>query len=288
MILDTLLVPLDGSRMADRALTCATDLQQTTAARLDLFWTTPDVRSEHAALATSTSAVDVWDGAPVVGPGLGAGGAAVAILDAIHCRQPDLVVMAADSWTSLGLGVDVAHEVARKTPVPILLIPTSVTPFRFNPPVRRIVVALDGSASAECALAPARALADAIEAELVLLRVVMPKAVTFVGPADDDGVNLATARRYVEDLADSLHPVHKRVSALAVVGNPATMISAVSRTQRATMIAMTTRGRSADNDSELGEVSSELLRSTSVPLLLVPPMTPNGIAPRSRPTTTSP
>jgi nucleotide-binding universal stress UspA family protein len=88
----------------------------------------------------------------------------------------------------------------------------------------------------------------------------------------------------VEGLAVPLRSIRRRVSALAVVGDPLSMIAAVSRAQHADVIAMTTRGRAAETHSDLGDVSSEILRSTDVPLLLVPPMAHDALAVRSRST----
>jgi hypothetical protein len=48
------------------------------------------------------------------------------------------------------------------------------------------------------------------------------------------------------------------------------MIAAVSRTQRASLLAMTTRGKNAMACSELGGVASTGLQSAGMPLLLVP------------------
>jgi nucleotide-binding universal stress UspA family protein len=186
--------------------------------------------------------------------------------------------MASAGWSSLGLGTDMAREVARRSPVPILVIPTGMEPPRVDQHVHRILVALDGSEYAEQALTPARALADALAADLVLLRVVRPRAVASGHPKGGKQTNLAGARRYVEELAVSLRSTYMHVSALAVVGDPLSMIAAVSRAQRADLIAMTTRGRGAETHSELGDVSSEILRSSGVPLLLVPPLAPGGFA----------
>jgi nucleotide-binding universal stress UspA family protein len=143
--------------------------------------------------------------------------------------------------------------------------------------VRRIPVALDGSEYAEPSLTPARALADALAADRVLLRVVRPWAVASGTLEDGDQVDLAGARRYVEGLAVALRSTDVRVSALAVVGAPS-MIAAVSRAHRVDLIAMTTRGRAANTQPELGGVSSEILRSSGVPLLLVPPLAPGRFA----------
>jgi nucleotide-binding universal stress UspA family protein len=178
--------------------------------------------------------------------------------------------MASNSWSSVGLGIDVARQVARRSPVPVLVIPTGRESCREDHDVRRILVALDGSEQAEQALTPTRVLADALEADMLLLRVVTPKVAVFSGRAQDD-VDLAAARRYVESLADAMQATGRRVSALAVVGEPGTMIATVSRTQRAGLLAMTTRGKGAIGYSELGGIATSSLQSVGMPLLLVPP-----------------
>ena len=195
-------------------------------------------------------------------------------MDAIEDRRPDLVVMASDSWSSAGLGIDVAHHVARRSPVPVLVVPTGPESVRDGHDVRRILVALDGSEQAEQALTPARMLADALDADMLLLRVVTPKVAVFGGRAHGDDVDLAAARRYVEELARAMQTARTRVSALAVVGEPGTMIAAVGRTQRASVLAMTTRGKGGLGHPELGGIATRSLQSAGVPLLLVPPLAP--------------
>lgn len=275
MQITTLLVPHDGSWMADRALACATMLQGATGARLDLYRIAPDPGPGMQSPPAPTAGVtDVWGGASTVDRGTDLEDPVTIILDAIERRRPDLVVMASNSWSSVGLGIDVVRQVARRSPVPVLVIPTGPDSFRNDLDVRRILVALDGSEQAEQALTPARVLADALEADMLLLRVVTPKVAVSGGRAHDDDLDLAAARRYVEKLAGALQTARTRVSALAVVGEPGTMIAAVSRTQRADLLAMTTRGKGAIGYSELGGIATRSLQSVGMPLLLVPPFTP--------------
>ena len=275
MQITTLLVPHDGSWMADRALACATMLQRATGARLDLLRIAPDlIPGMQSPSGPTVGVTDIWDSASTVDHGTDLDDPVTIILDAIERRRPDLVVMASDSWSSMGLGIDVARQVARRSPVPVLVIPTGLESFRDDHDVRRILVALDGSEQAEQALTPARVLADALEADMLLLRVVAPKVAVFSGRARDDDLDLGAARRYVEALAEALRTTGRRVSALAVVGEPGTMIAAVSRTQRAGLLAMTTRGKGTSGYSELGGITTSSLQSVGMPLLLVPPFAP--------------
>jgi hypothetical protein len=55
----------------------------------------------------------------------------------------------------------------------------------------------------------------------------------------------------------------------------------VSRTQRADLLAMTTRGKGAIGYSELGGIVKRSLQSMGMPLLLVPPFAQIGRADRS-------
>ena len=282
MQITTLLVPHDGSWMADRALACATTLQGATGARLELLRIAPDLILGMQSLSRPRAGVaGLWDGTSTLERSTDLDDPVTIILDAIERRRPDLVVMPSDSWSSVGLGVDVARQVARRSPVPILVIPTGLESFRDDHDVRRLLVALDGSEQAEQALTPARALADAFEADMLLLRVVTPKVAVFGGRVPDDDLDLAAARRYVEDLARSLQTLGRRVSALAVAGEPGTMIAAVSRTQRAGLLAMTTRGKGAIGYSDLGGIVNSSLQSIGMPLLLVPPFAQTGREDRS-------
>lgn len=77
----------------------------------------------------------------------------------------------------------------------------TVTPFRFS----RILVPLDGSECAECALAPAVSIARAMDAELVLFRVEdpIPRTRTLLSLPDVYGEVVAAAYREAgEYLAD--------------------------------------------------------------------------------------
>ena len=261
--------------MADRALACAAMLQGATGARLDLLRIAPDVvPGSHVRSALPADAPDVRGGVAVVESVADFGDPVSSIVDVIEDRRPDFVVMASDSWSSAGLGVDVAHHIARRSPVPVLVVPTGPESVRDGHDVRRILVALDGSEQAEQALRPAQMLAHALNADMLLLRVVTPNVAVFGGRAHGDGVDLAAARRYVEELARVMQTARTRVSALAVVGEPGTMIAAVGRAQRASVLAMSTRGKGDLGHPSLGAIATSSLQSAGVPLLLVPPLAP--------------
>ncbi|MCC6176338.1 MAG: universal stress protein [Chloroflexi bacterium] len=271
--------------MAERALAYATALAGAASAPLEVLALTPDAgypdrTSDGRASSVAGTSVQFI----AADRGGVSGDVANAMLCAIQLRRAALVVMAAESWTSHGRDATLAQRVVEETSAPTVVVPTGAAPFPSDRAGCRILVALDGSDLAEQALRPACAVADALGGELFVLRVVTPRAAALDGTHQSGEVNLASARRYVEALALTLSAPARRVTAFAVAGDAPTMIAAVSRTQRASIIAMTTRGRGGRASSELGGVAGRSLHSTGTPILLVPPTSsapPGGSPPSS-------
>ena len=194
--LRTLLVPLDGSPFAERALPLAVDLAQRSGADLQIVHVheTPTDRNwrdrsdaghivrdfddslashkesylerildevrRESAISVSSRIVDHDD-------------VASALCEVSSAA--DLVILAAHGkglmrrWMSR----DTAGEVIRNLAKPIVVVGNDGS-FATAPPqrVRRILIALDGSRAGEQALRPALALADTMKAETILVRAV--------------------------------------------------------------------------------------------------------------------
>jgi nucleotide-binding universal stress UspA family protein len=269
-MISTVLVPLDRSGTADRALSYGLVVARATSARLVLLGTTSGVAStrfDQAWLEARTEEVRAQ--------GIVAEAHVVpddppdALRRALRTHQCDLIVapgraLPLNDWSTVPL------EVIRQAGVPILVVPIDAPPMKAGSRLLRFLVALDGSARAEEALAPACALADALGSELLLLRVIRPEAVVQGGEGDGRGPNPVTAREYHERLAHRLRASHRRVTAFTVLGHPSSMIAAVARAQRADVTAMTTHGEGGSAWPALGSVAARSLLSSSMPLLLVP------------------
>lgn len=144
MKLDTLLVPLDGSTLAEGALPRATELALASGARVLLLRATlahtypggdpiaaqitvikeaetylADVAGRMRALGVKDVQTSVWYGAP-----------APAIVDATAFNHVDLIVMMSHGRSGLGRLVmgSVAESVLRGTTTPILLLRESGAP----------------------------------------------------------------------------------------------------------------------------------------------------------------
>jgi nucleotide-binding universal stress UspA family protein len=290
-VCSTILVPLDGSALADRALPYAIPLARASHARLSLVraalaHTLPGAdpseaqvavvqRAEHELEATAESLRS--DGLTVE-THVYYDEAARAIVDAAERQAVDLVVMSTHGRGGLGRWVygSVADRVLRRMAAPVLLVPAAAEPARATNGPLRVVVPLDGSPLAEEVLDPVRLLAVARGAELLLLRVVEPPV-----PLEVDGegylslnkreAELAEAQRYLDSIAGRLRAGGVMVTARAVVEQAVPTIVGTAADFRADLIAMATHGRGGLARFVLGSVATGVLHRASTPLLLVRP-----------------
>lgn len=145
---------------------------------------------------------------------------------------------------------------------------------------QHILVPLDGSALAEQALPTAARLARSVGGSVILLRVVKPPVEYAGGAAYMIYTPLGTierlmeeevaeARRYLEEVAASpaLAGVHTRLEVHTGLATP--MILFVTESQKIDLIVMSSHGRSGLARWVLGSVAQKVVRSSSVPVLLL-------------------
>jgi nucleotide-binding universal stress UspA family protein len=206
--------------------------------------------------------------------------AARAIRDIAMERHVESIVMASHGRGGLGrwLWGSVSDMVMRTTQTPLILVPAACESVWPTDRAPRILVPLDGSSLAEQTLGPAAALAESLQAELHLLRVV--EVVDAVYPAYggviamlpiDVPAELAEARRYLEGIAASLRRAGREVTVLTGTGHPAATIADVVSEQDIDLIALATHGRGGFARLVLGSVATATLERATVPLLLIRP-----------------
>ena len=142
-------------------------------------------------------------------------------------------------------------------------------------PYKRILVPLDGSKVAEIALPEGVALAEALDAELTLLQVVLP--ITEV--LQTDGYPLPVDEQFEWRRAHALeyldrvrHRIGARCASIHVaveMGPPADAILEYVRTHGMDVVVMATHGRSGVKRWVFGSVAEKVLRGASGPVLLV-------------------
>lgn len=298
-----ILVPLDGSDFAERALPLALSIARRSGGRLRLLTVhvpvaALDTEPAHTP-ATATleapareAAERYLDGVlarvratgPEAAGEVRVGAVERVILAAAEEHGCDLIVMATHGRGGvkrLWLG-SIADRVIRSAERPVLLVPGSeeAPPVDLGsaPPIRAIIIPLDGSELAEEALAPATALGELMGAGYILFRAV-PPPLTVGSPYMAESAEVdpdlherqrADARRYLEGVAGRLGRVTGRVTVtLSEEPGVAEPLLRLAESERDAIVVMTTHGRGAVKRLLLGSVADKVVRATTRPVLLV-------------------
>jgi nucleotide-binding universal stress UspA family protein len=283
-----ILVPLDGSALAERALPYATALAKTANARLRLYHVTTDVGSP----ADIRAELDVEAHLDQIASQLRANGVqattastpayqtAEAILNAACDPPADLIVMSTHGHSGLGrwLYGSVADQVLGQTDVPVLLVSAACRqPWPVDRPLK-MLVPLDGSDLSEAALGPARVLSHTLGASLLLLRVVEQDADNNwrFDPADLSlrrvtPTDMQRAQEYLDGIAELPGPDTGPVDVLVDSGDPSAVITTTVATENIDLIVMATHGRSGLARLTMGSIATTTLQRAHVPILLVRP-----------------
>lgn len=143
----------------------------------------------------------------------------------------------------------------------------------------RILLPLNGTEVGEAALEPARLLAERLDGELVVLRVVEPHPATVYGSgeapppptrglAEAERAALAEAEAYVRDVADRLSG-YVRVRAAVRHGEPLRQILRAARDFGCGVVALATHGHGPLRRMVGGSLTEQVLRHGGLPVLLV-------------------
>jgi nucleotide-binding universal stress UspA family protein len=134
----------------------------------------------------------------------------------------------------------------------------------------RILVPLDGSPLSEAALELAADLARQASSTIVLLRAAEAHVLPGADPTDEQVRVVGEAEAYLARAAQRLRAQGiKEVETSVWYGAPATSIAEAARVRRAGLIVMSSHGRSGFGRLVLGSVAESVLRSTTIPILLV-------------------
>jgi nucleotide-binding universal stress UspA family protein len=273
-----IMVPLDGSELAERALPCAARLGVATGATLHLVHAVELVPPPTVGFALAympgrihgnlvaqetqqaTAYLDKMR-ERVAASGVHVrteqmlGDVAAILLDYEHDAGIDLVVMCSYGRTGLARFVlgSVAEHLLRQGTAPVLL----VRPFGDPEPVtlQHAVVPLDGSERAEEALRVVDQLVRYVVHEVTLLRV--------IGTAEEG----PDAKRYLDEVAGQLTQEHLACWRRLEQGDPAATIIDVAGTDK--VVVMATHGRSGLMRGALGSVADRVAHGGVAAVLLV-------------------
>lgn len=145
---------------------------------------------------------------------------------------------------------------------------------------RRILTTLDGSTLAEQALPTALTLVEKFESELFLLRVVTPlprsyrggtALVSTIEAVETDLIQVATD--YLDNVAARIRQNGLPVQATARLGNPSQAIIEFVQQNEIDLLVMCTRGQTGPARWLLGSVADQVVRGSSIPVVVVPART---------------
>jgi len=285
-----ILVPLDGSTMAERALAPAMALAEAMSAKVILlrvaiplslnldprFYqfiikTRQDeaVRYLHSIQSHFNSSPVNLETQVIVGRG------ARSIINYAQENDIDLIVISSHGSSGINRWIygSVADKVLHNAPCAIVLIHSQaqVEPFT----LKRILLPLDGSAIAEQALEPALALAEAASAELLLLRVTtMPQVSVQPVPGwpGFDAIRDAAendAYDYLQGVQAAMADSPVSTSLHVVSGAAPEDIVDIADSKKVDLIVMSSHGCSGIERWAFGSVAEKVLRVANCATLVM-------------------
>lgn len=284
-MIGTVVVPLDGSPLAEEALPYAAAIAERSQAPLHLLRVIPPdapaAAEEEARRYLREKARTFGDRVQL---SVHIGHPAEQIIDSAAEMSDPIIVMTTRGRSGIGRWIygSVADQVVRAAEVPVLLIRSGM-PRRATDTFRRILVPLDGSAYAEAALPVAVQLARAFDAELVLVRVaetsqiyrtLTPTAPTPIAVETLDEIAAqvrSEARSYLHQVAERLQREGVRVQSEVLEGFPTEQLLAYERDQTVDLVVMATHGRSGVSRLVFGSVAERILRLGQTPVMMVKP-----------------
>jgi nucleotide-binding universal stress UspA family protein len=303
-MLRSILVPLDGSEFAEKAIPLALSIADRAGASLELLrvhelyalhdthacWSPYEPAEdaafrdkEQAYLEAATRQLQGRSSAAITFA-LVNGPIEDAIVRRTRTRLPDLIVMATHGRSPISrlCGGSVAEKLILNGRAPILLIHPGKTRERQRPKLalRRILIPLDGSELAECALKPAIAIGRLMGADYTLVQtvdacsrldgfatVVQPRVIEYGceqrRTMAQAYLNRVAARMRSKGLCSLTHVVSGK--------SPADAVLDVARDEGIDLIAIAARGRGALRRLLFGSVAESIAWRSPLPVLVYCP-----------------
>jgi nucleotide-binding universal stress UspA family protein len=296
-----LLLPLDGSKVAERAIPFAVTVAKRLEARLVLLTALGGIATElraHVPAAAAATEHMVRDHVAryldSLSSRIGTGDIAVEfrvrdgdpvdeILSAVDEFKPAFVVMTTHGRSGLSrwrYGSTAGH-LLHNTSVPLLVVGPNVEQPATDRAVtfKHVMIPLDGSPLAEQALPLARRIAQVFGARVSLVRVVDWVAVSFPYNLPEDPEKYAfypqldaiweeAAKAYLERQKAEFKDI--AIETAVVRGDAAGNLLEFVRQQAVDLVVMTTHARAGIARAALGSIADRMLQATT-PVLLVRP-----------------
>lgn len=274
-MIGTVVVPLDGSDLGEKALPYAKAIaERAESSMLLLLVVPPDApvqTVDEARTYLQRQAKSLGTGVRIA---VLLGKPAEEIMAEAERHRDALIVMTTHGRSGIGkrLFGYVTDRVVHSSTVPVLIIRSGAARPTI-PSFQSILVPLDGSALAETALTYAGQLAEAVNAEIQFVRVVgagdaagslwmMPEVIEELVRESDD---------YLTAVASRLSGEGRQVKTKTLIGFTTTEILAYEEDTKPDLVVMATHGRGGLDRLVFGSVAERVLQAGTVPVLMVRP-----------------
>ena len=286
---ERILIPLDGSDLAELAIPYAEELAGAFNSEVVLVYVSEPAESqyrhihqlyiEEIAEQMRNRIKDYCAG--MVSPIILSGEPAEEITDYAEKNDVSLIIMASHgrsgimSWAT----GSVANKVLHATKVPVLLIKAIKPPQRATGRhlLNRILLPLDGSEAGEAAVPYIQEFIARLESEVILLGVVPAgQHVRTVGGLDHilypeqhlESLK-AEAREYLDKVYHSLTGMKGTIGVEIKVGDVAQEIIKFAKETNASLIAISAHGHSGIVKWVFGSIAHKILQASNIPILVV-------------------
>lgn len=295
---EKIMVPLDGSELAEVALPYAAELAIQLGSEITLIYVSelgkdPQEEMDQSYLQKIVESIKEraasYSGQPAttqiikVKSVILSGHPAEKIVEYADSENISFIIMSTHGRSGIqrwALG-SVADKVMRASTKPVVLIRSkdSRSDIRVEGLLRKVVVPLDGSKEAEAVIPYIEELASKLKLGVILVQVLDRGYNTLEGyfPLSDQQMesDKAIATTYLNTMGARLKEkgiavsTEEKLNIDIIYGNPAEEIIKLANEKQVDFIAMTTHGRSGVGRQVFGSVAERILREGNTPLMLV-------------------
>lgn len=285
---EKILVPLDGSKLAELALPYAEKLTEAFDSELVLFSSCAPADSKYLHLQqlyigkmVELVKSHIKEGAKVkIQQATTLGEPAREIVNYAKENNVSLIIMSSHGRSGIMLWAmgSTANKVIQQASTPILLIKAkAASPLEKGEILNRILIPLDGSDTGEAVLPYARELAEKLRAEIILLQVIAPgKHVHTVGgldyflfPEQEVESLKAKASEYLEKVSKKLTGSGIIIKYEVKIGDAAQEIIRFANETDSRLVIISSHGQSNVRQWILGSIANKILQASNTPVLLV-------------------
>lgn len=283
-----ILVPLDGSELAESSLPYVKRIAKRLNSEVILMIACQPIGYPELPLKAylQKKLKELHSAGIRISHKLVRGDAATKILDFAGKNDVSLIIMSTHGGSGVShwpLG-SCTSKVLQKTHVPTLLVRSSKEKIKsFDAEIRRILVALDGSHFSEVIIPYVEDLVEGTDNEVILLRIVEPVKLPFTaGYIEHEKYEKEIAakaeeeaKKYLQKKKAVLASKGINTSTALLKGHAANAILQYAENNAVSLIAITTHGFSGISKWAYGSVASNIIESSTKPILLLRPKLPS-------------